>query len=83
MTPIFFYHLSIDGHLGYFCTLPVVNKITSVNVDLWIQVGILLPLGERCQYDFFKIGPEYSLIFLHCCLRIDSLPLWLEIANVT
>ena len=50
MYHIFFIDSSVDGHLGCFCVLAIVNSAT-VNIrvhyffELWFSVGICLGLG--------------------------------------
>ena len=51
---IFFIHSSVDGHLGYFCTLEIVNNAAmniGMHVSFWISV-----------FDFLAIYPGVELL---------------------
>ena len=78
---IFFIHLSVDGHLGYFHIFTIVNNdAMNMEVQISLQVpdfnsfGCLLRNGisgsySRCIYKFLR---NFHMVFHRCCTILHS-----------
>ena len=71
-----FIHSSVDGHLGYFCILTVVNGAsmnTEVHVSIWINSTLFFLVLLRGMLDLSS--PNRVQTHAHCCGSVESYPL--------
>ena len=78
---VLFIHLSIDGHLVRFCTLPTVNNMAVNNVvhlPFWISVFVFFECIPRSgipeSYDsaLFSFLRNLRIVFSRGCINLHS-----------